>query len=232
MDYWIIGLLLFNYVQAKNYNELVFSNYEEVYLINEDFPDLLIKAFNNAGYQLSFEDHTIKNAIKNANSGLLDGVILTSLNDYSEKISDLIPIPVIISSEDVFVFFTTDLDCPESFNDLSNYTMLHYTSANWYQPVVDRYNSPNIKANNILDLVNIIKYTNTIDYLLVNSGAFKYLSDLTGDRIKRCFDEPITHIIFKPFLHKKHQNKLYDITIELEKIMYEYRVMKTKDPKF
>ncbi|MCJ8313608.1 MAG: hypothetical protein HRU38_15505 [Saccharospirillaceae bacterium] len=223
-------LLLFclvysQYNFATNKETLVFSNYQEIYFLNEDIPELLQKAFFDAGFNLEYEDYTIETGFNKANSQELDGVILGAIIEGGRIYEDfLLPIPVTLVTQDFFAFFRSDLICPDSINQLSNYIFLKYKPAIIINSYMDlHYGSEFIVANNVLESLNIIKKIDTIDYLLLNKSALRYMSDLAGTYIKPCFNRPILQMQFQPLIHKKHKDKIPALTKSLQYFFNEYK---------
>lgn len=210
----IVWLLLFSsYSLAAPLQIATSSNLK---LLNVNYQLMLEAAIINAGFQASFIKFENANTLTQSNGGELDG----ELYRYSytmKKYTNLVRIPVKLNSSALFVYVPQKSECPD-FQQISDYTPIGVIGVTYFDMLYQASRVGFIEHDTITRAIEALM-KKPLSFTVFPDDIAPALMELTGAKLKRCYQKPIFVLTAYSYLHKKHAHKIEAITRELNNIL-------------
>jgi len=185
-------------------------------LLNVDYQQLLEVAINNAGYQVNFIESENANTLKESNSGELDG----ELYRYSytmQQYNNLQMIPIKLNSSALFVYIPQKSKCPV-FQELAEYTPVGVLGVRYFSEFYSSSRVGFIEQDSITRAIESLM-NKPLSFTVFPGDIAPSLMELTGTKLRRCYQQPILVLSAYSYLHIKHTDKIEAISRELNSVL-------------
>ncbi|PKG40825.1 hypothetical protein [Psychromonas sp. Urea-02u-13] len=210
----VLLLLLFSSYSVANVLQIATSN--NLKLLNVDYQHLLEVAITNAGFQVNFVEFDTANTLTKSNLGQLDG----ELYRYSytmRQYDNLSMIPIKLNSSALFVYVPQKKECPD-FQTLTEYTPVGVTGIAYFDDLYASSLAGFIEQDSVTRAIESLMKT-PLSYTVFPEDIAPSLMQLTGAKLKRCYQQPLLVLSAYSYLHKKHADKIGAISRELNTLL-------------